>query len=142
MKTHPQIHSIQHYSLKKYQHPTYALCRSYGLVGKLEAPKAKAPKAAKAHLFVFVLRAIAASWTFLVVIQYLFFSVPELPGGFIDTDYAFNLWDVDYVGEIKVEWMRRWKQAALTLPYLIVGGVLVADMARASFVQLVIFAFM
>ena len=71
----------------------------------------------------------------------MFFSFPELPGGFIDTDTTFNIWGVNYVGDIEVGWIRRWKQAAMTLPYLLLCGILVADIARASVVQLVVFAF-
>jgi len=140
-----QIHSVQHYGLKKYQHPTYTLCRSYGLVGKLETASPATilthrPKLSmQASVTIFVIRALAAIWSFVGVAMYLFYSVPEVADGFFENSNSVNTFDVDYLGDIEEGWIRRWKQGALAVPYMLVCALLVVDMARASKVQLCIF---
>jgi hypothetical protein len=142
-----QVHSVPHYSLKKYQHPTYALCRSFGLLGKLETapplfktPASRSKLSTKASVSIFVIRALAASWSFCIITLYLFYSFPELIHAIVVDPKFVNYFDIDYLHDIELGWLRRWKQCALVVPYVIVCAFLTADIARASKVQLCIFA--
>ena len=137
---------MHHYSLKKYQHPTYALCRSYGLVGKLETASpatilTNRPKLSiKASVAVFAIRALTAWWSFSVGLFYFTYMFPELADDVIGPFISVNFFDnIDYLGNIEVDWIRRWKQCALVAPYMLVCTILVVDIAYASKIQFGIF---
>jgi hypothetical protein len=120
-----QIHSIEHYRLKKNQHPVYCLCRSYGLVGELEdAPKGEAglslqPEggdrchATSLPTILFILRLLAAIWAYMEFFFYIWAGVCH--------QYAYKAYMAD-IGPVKP-----WKAAVLAAPYLLVGGMLTAD---------------
>jgi hypothetical protein len=157
-----QILSMAHYTLQRNHNRLYALCCKYGLAGDLDgatssgktapltnngppvvfAISANRPKLSmKASIAVFAIRALTASWSFLVVLFYLYHSFPDLPE-FVYESGNPNIFRTDYLGNIEVDWIRRWKQCALMAPYMLVYALLVVDIACASKIQLCIFALM
>ena len=124
-----QIHSIAHYSLKKYEHPTYTLCRSYGLIGDLdetcysESRVTKKDLGPKMAITIFALRLTtwALSW---------FFCWMHLTGGIMG-----KMLDAQCVWNDGI-FITAWALSAQAFPYLILSAVLVKDMVHSGKAQM------
>jgi hypothetical protein len=94
----------------------------------------------KASVAVFAIRALAATWSLLVVWCYLLYSFIDVLTHDTCCTQAHAIFGNDNLGHlIEAGWIRRWKQCALMAPYMLVCALFVVDIACTSKVQIGIF---